>query len=656
MSSNGVVMTPLEQHRSLLNSIFKFKPNSKLHSFVTQKSGINKSLFTLAEVLTVLKHAIRGEGLYDEKNPSVILCSQELEEALNMKALHVTEIRDLVLSHLIKLESDDFLKKHCDNVTPAPSANDTSTRQHPVSATQHLIQSANISTRVINDKRAKFTCKPKFLAVLRTMPETDKHKLVFTYEEATLLLSTYILKHKARFFDNRNIKLAMVKGDLLGEAFGVSAFHRCQVNNFLRDQLIPYEPDTCLNTAVKARDNSPGPRTSKLEQEACGTGVLNETNASANLAGSMTGVGNDTTPELENPRTRGVARRRSDTECEEEPRNKQAKTHDTGHYMTVQEGSLSDCETETIYRSQSRDTVSTGSEYSDEEEGDEFGDTAEYEPESCEEPERPPQAMGRQAMNSHTSDSDSEINVDFKVMDKVIKEVELKRESVYWGDDSGVETELDSNSLRLGLTSPWTCVTCREPTRSYFRYCASCWDVRRNWMAQHDGKRKKRREPRGMNMAITPPGGSNTVDDSIASDCEGEQRVSSVDSAVGSSESREQVKATARDTMPALETLNDLATSPSNSAFSFTLGIDRTSLTTSPLTPQETGRQGIHLDSAASQLCLLCCHRTKNASLVHGRIGHQVCCYPCAKRLWRKRADCPVCRRKVERVIKIIPA
>ena len=28
--------------------------------------------------------------------------------------------------------------------------------------------------------------------------------------------------------------------------------------------------------------------------------------------------------------------------------------------------------------------------------------------------------------------------------------------------------------------------------------------------------------------------------------------------------------------------------------------------------------------SSTSQLCLLCCHRPKNASLVHGRIGHQV--------------------------------
>ena len=35
----------------------------------------------------------------------------------------------------------------------------------------------------------------------------------------------------------------MVKGDLLGDAFGVSAFHRCQVNNLLRGQIIPYNTD-----------------------------------------------------------------------------------------------------------------------------------------------------------------------------------------------------------------------------------------------------------------------------------------------------------------------------------------------------------------------------------------------------------------------------
>jgi len=57
-----------------------------------------------------------------------------------------------------------------------------------------------------------------------------------------------------------------------------------------------------------------------------------------------------------------------------------------------------------------------------------------------------------------------------------------------------------------------------------------------------------------------------------------------------------------------------------------------------------------------SQLCTLCCQRPKDASFIHGRLAHQVCCYPCAKKLWKKQATCPVCRRKVERIVKIIQA
>ena len=53
-------------------------------------------------------------------------------------------------------------------------------------------------------------------------------------------MSKYILARKEKFFDQRNIKLAMVENDKIGEAFGVKAFHRCQVNNLLRQQLVPY--------------------------------------------------------------------------------------------------------------------------------------------------------------------------------------------------------------------------------------------------------------------------------------------------------------------------------------------------------------------------------------------------------------------------------
>ena len=634
-----------------MNSIFRFKPTSKLHSFVTSKTRINKSLFTLAEILTILKDAIRGEGLYDEKNPSIILCSRDLEEALNMKALHVTEIRDLVLNHLTKLESDEFLKRHCDSVTPAPAPN------NPVSATQRLIQTANISTHVVTDKKAKFTCKPKFLAVLRTLPETDKNKLVFTYEEATLLLSTYILKHKNRFFDNRNIKLAMVKGDLLGEAFGVSAFHRCQVNNFLRDQLIPYSPDTCPDTPVVVSEGSPDCGASISVQEVTSTSHQQEvTNARgevvapANLADSTVGFTLPAFPVLSRattlPAGSGMVRKRSDSECEDELRSKQARTLDTAHYITVKAGSLSDCETETIYSSQSRDTISIQNEDEDEdEEDDEFDDEIEYEPESGAETERPPQALGRQSRDGYTSDSDSEMDVDFKVMDKVKKEAkkeeeELWKESVYWGDNSDEEKELDSYDSELESADLWTCVTCKKPNKPYFRYCASCWIIRRDWVAQHDRKKKRKREPKKIKMIITPQ-----------RDFE--------DSGIGSDVSQELEITTVRDTKPTLErqeSLSGWASSSSSSVPSLTSVAATAGSKVSSVTPHDPSYPSTSSVLATSHLCLLCCHRTRNASLVHGRMGHLVCCYPCAKKLWKKQADCPVCRRKVEKIIKIIPA
>ena len=47
--------------------------------------------------------------------------------------------------------------------------------------------------------------------------------------QLTNYLSQYILQHRLKFFDKRNHMVAICEGDLLGEAFGVRAFHRSQV-------------------------------------------------------------------------------------------------------------------------------------------------------------------------------------------------------------------------------------------------------------------------------------------------------------------------------------------------------------------------------------------------------------------------------------------
>jgi hypothetical protein len=85
-----------------------FKPGSYLKTFLTNKTDVCKTYYSLAEILTILKDVVRGEGLFDPNNPSIILCSPELEKALNMKALHVTQIRDQVMSHITKVPEHAF--------------------------------------------------------------------------------------------------------------------------------------------------------------------------------------------------------------------------------------------------------------------------------------------------------------------------------------------------------------------------------------------------------------------------------------------------------------------------------------------------------------------------------------------------------------------
>lgn len=73
-----------------------FTPNSKLKEYLIKWN--NKERFdlpyshSLYQIILSLKEVILSNRLFDENNPSIILCDSELEEALDCKALHVYEI------------------------------------------------------------------------------------------------------------------------------------------------------------------------------------------------------------------------------------------------------------------------------------------------------------------------------------------------------------------------------------------------------------------------------------------------------------------------------------------------------------------------------------------------------------------------------------
>ncbi len=53
-------------------------------------------------------------------------------------------------------------------------------------------------------------------------------------------------------------------------------------------------------------------------------------------------------------------------------------------------------------------------------------------------------------------------------------------------------------------------------------------------------------------------------------------------------------------------------------------------------------------------MCNFCLSRNKDAAIIHGGIVHQVCCYVCAKRLYKRKQPCPMCRRPIEKIARII--
>jgi hypothetical protein len=75
----------------LLHTVYKFKHDSQLQKYLLKNTGREQKAHTLVQVLMMLKDIIREEKMFDERNPSVIICSKSLEQALDQQALHITE-------------------------------------------------------------------------------------------------------------------------------------------------------------------------------------------------------------------------------------------------------------------------------------------------------------------------------------------------------------------------------------------------------------------------------------------------------------------------------------------------------------------------------------------------------------------------------------
>ena len=233
----------------------------------------------------------------------------------------------------------------------------------------------------------------------------------------------------------------------------------------------------------------------------------------------------------------------------------------------------------------------------------------------------------------------------------------------------------------------WTCETCGELNYPLRRHCDRCWALRHAWLPL---KRRVKKatlntgpDDSSTNQRVVIPTAGEVLGQTRASQSKPTCTLSSVDtppietvfssdrpplvandSGLGSSLTS--LDMCGLDSGISSQEVQDLSTgSPADTRLDPSLNHDREDEAhkpvlhavthpgvTSPSAGADANQETNSKIDLSSDKCVVCLTKPKEASIVHGKTGHQVCCYVCAKRLKRRGKRCPVCRRSITMVIR----
>jgi len=236
------------------------------------------------------------------------------------------------------------------------------------------------------------------------------------------------------------------------------------------------------------------------------------------------------------------------------------------------------------------------------------------------------------------------------------------------------------------LQDNWVCVECSNVNYPLQRYCGKCWKIRQDWLPKHDdldtGCRTNRynadpsavcakTDMEKLKMSLSDKtklhtdsgvGTQPSSQETVASDARSENKMYNKVAQLSKSSTHTLTVPSKCDLKESVLSL-DCESATLETRYSFLNASVQSSIMSSTdeclfNTGQPSKTSSVtSVSSKAPSLaledpCMICLSRPKTASLIHGSSGHQVCCFPCAKRLRRRGKVCPVCRRPIQKVIK----
>ena len=224
-------LTPEQANRIILGSLYRVKIGSRLQHYIDIKTQQDQRTFILAKLLVALKAIILIEGLFDKRNPSIIICDSELERTFGLPAMHTDQLQRVVMNHLdvVEIIVDGTITREGLLLESMAGGSDP-TRPFKVPGAQDSIKASC-------DDTTQYRLRPKFLKVIQIAANCEQ--VTFTLSQVDSYLSKYILDNGYRLVDPRNLMICKCQNDILGEAFECDYFYRNQTVSFIEKQLIP---------------------------------------------------------------------------------------------------------------------------------------------------------------------------------------------------------------------------------------------------------------------------------------------------------------------------------------------------------------------------------------------------------------------------------
>ncbi|XP_051856993.1 E3 ubiquitin-protein ligase Mdm2 isoform X1 [Antechinus flavipes] len=465
-----------------------------------------------------------------------------------------------------------------------------------------------LSTSQIPASEQEALVRPKPL-LLKLLKFAGAQKDTFTMKEVLFYLGQYIMSKQ--LYDKKQQHIVYCSDDLLGDLFGVPSFsvkeHRRLYAMISRNLIAVNQqefssPNTSSNETRCQLEIRSGQKESMQE--------LQEEKPSPNF----------------NSRPTTSSRRRTHSETEENsdelPGERHRKRHKSDSISLTFDESCALCVISEICceRSNSSDSteipsspdIDTGvlSENSDDSVSDQF--SVEFEVESIDSEDYSHNEEGQEL----TDDDD-----------------EIYQVTVYQAEES--DTDSFDEDPEISLADYWKCTSCDKMNPPLPPHCHRCWALRENWLPEEKGeisdKGKLESPIQGEEEGFDVP------------DCKKNKVNDSQDSCV--EESDEKIVQT-----PDSQESEDYSQPSTSKSIICSSQEDNGEFEREEAQDKEKNMESL-LPPSTVEPCVICQSRPKNGCIVHGRTGHLMACFTCAKKLKKRNKPCPVCRQPIQMIV-----